>query len=40
MTEVHKEEMNKSLKEIHENTNKQWNAMNKTGQDLFKRMEI
>lgn len=34
MTEVLKEEINKSHKEIHEYTNKQWKKMNKTVQDL------
>jgi predicted nucleotide-binding protein (sugar kinase/HSP70/actin superfamily) len=34
MTEVLKEEMTKSLKEVYENTNKQWKEMNKTVQDL------
>jgi len=34
MIEVLKEEMNKSLQELHENTNKGWKEMNKTIQDL------
>ena len=38
MTEAFKEEMNKSLKEIQENTIKQVKEMNKTVQDL--KMEI
>lgn len=39
MIEVFKEEMNKSLKEIQENTNKQFKEMNKTVQDLKMEME-
>ena len=34
MIEVLKEEITKSLKDIYENTNKQWKEMNKTVQDL------
>jgi hypothetical protein len=38
MTEVIKEKMNKSLKEIYGNINEQWKEMNKTMQDM--KMEI
>lgn len=34
MIDVLKEEKNESLKEIYENTNKQWKGKNKTIQDL------
>ena len=34
-----KEEMNQSLKEDYENTNKQWEEMNKTIQDLKQEIE-
>lgn len=29
-----KEDMNKSINETHENTNRQWNAMKETAQDM------
>lgn len=34
LMEIFKEEMDKSSKEIYENTNKQWKKINKTVQDL------
>jgi hypothetical protein len=39
MIEVLKEEINKSLKEIYENTNKEWKKMSKTVQDLMTQNE-
>lgn len=39
MIPVLKEEMNTHLKEIYENTNKQWEKMNKTIQDLEAEIE-
>jgi hypothetical protein len=34
MVDIHKEEMNESLKEIYESINKHWKEMNKTVQNL------